>query len=93
MLTLDESGALCAGDQKAGAARQYLGSVGKVDLGQVGVAVGYYRNGTWALVGAELYLPEVWFEPGHAKLRRRWHIPDYRTFATKPALGLQLIQL
>ena len=92
MLTLDESGALCSGHQKAGAARQYLGSVGKVDLGQVGVALGYYRDGTWALVGAELYLPEVWFDAAHADLRRRWHIPADRTFATKPELGWQLIQ-
>ena len=37
MLTLDESGDKCSGPQKAGAARQYLGRLGKVDLGQVGV--------------------------------------------------------
>jgi len=32
MLTLDESGDECSGPQKAGAARQYLGRLGKVDL-------------------------------------------------------------
>jgi len=41
MLTLDESGDECAGKQKAGAARQYLGRLGKVALGQVAVAAGY----------------------------------------------------
>jgi len=92
MLTLDESGDECAGDQKAGAARQYLGREGKVDMGQVGVASGYYKHGTWTLVGVELYLPEVWFDQAHAKLRERWHIPAERTFATKPELGLQLIR-
>lgn len=92
MLTLDESGDERAGDQSAGAARQYLGRAGKVDLGQVGVALGYYQAGVWAMVNAELYLPEVWFDDAHAALRQRWHIPPERTFATKQALGLQLIR-
>lgn len=92
MLTLDESGDERAGDQSAGAARQYLGRAGKVDMGQVGVALGYYRDSMWAMVDAELYLPEVWFEDAHAELRKRWHIPAERTFATKPQLGLEMIR-
>ena len=92
MLTLDESGDKCAGKQKAGAARQYLGRLGKVDLGQVGVGLGYYTNGVWALVDAELYLPEVWFDDDHATLRKRWHISEDRVFMTKPELGLRKIR-
>jgi SRSO17 transposase len=92
LLTLDESGDQCAGDQKAGAARQYLGREGKIDLGQVGVALGYFKHGLWAMVDAELYLPEVWFDQDHAPLRERWHIPAERPFATKSELGLQLIR-
>ena len=92
MSTLDESGDACAGEHKAGAARQYLGREGKVDLGQVGGLVGYSQNAVWAMVGAELYLPEVWFAPAQAKLRQRWHIPAECTFATKPQLGLALIR-
>lgn len=92
MLTLDESGDECAGNQKAGAARQYLGREGKVDMGQVGVVVGYYKNDVWAMVGAELYLPKVWFDEDHAELRQRWPVPAERTFATKPQLGLGLIR-
>ncbi len=60
MLTLDDSGDERAGDQSAGAARQYLGRLGKVELGQVGVALGYYKEGLWAMGDAEVYLPEVW---------------------------------
>jgi len=58
MLTLDESGDKRAGTDSAGAARQYLGRQGKVDLGQVGVALGYYQANIWLMLDAELYLSE-----------------------------------
>lgn len=92
MLTLDESGDKCAGPQKAGAARQYLGRLGKVDLGQVGVGLGYYKGDVWALVDAELYLPEIWFDGDHLKLRERWHVPEDCVFMTKLELGLHKIR-
>ena len=55
----------CSGKQKAGVTRQYLGREGKVDLGQVGVGLSYYKDGMWALVDAGLYLPRVWFSEGY----------------------------
>ena len=45
MLTLDESGDKRSGNNSAGTARQHIGRLGKVDLGQVGVALGYYQCG------------------------------------------------
>ncbi len=92
MLTLDESGDKRSGNNSAGAARQHIGRLGKMDMGQVGVALGYYQSGLWAMVDAELYLPEVWFDDEHEKLRQRWHIPAERSFATKIQLGLEMIQ-
>jgi SRSO17 transposase len=92
ILTLDESGDERAGVQSAGAARQYLGRHGTVNVGQVGVALGYYQDGIWAMVDAELYLPESWFDQAHAELRRRWHIPAERTFRSKRQLGLEMIK-
>jgi len=92
MLTLDESGDEKAGETSAGAGRQYLGRIGKVDVGQVGVVVGYHSGTTWAMVDAELYLPEPWFDEAHRDLRRRWHVPAERTYTTKQTVGLQLIQ-
>jgi len=91
-LVLDESGDPRAGEQSAGAARQYLGRLGKVDRGQVGVGLSYVQEGLWTLVDAELYLPENWFQPDHAELWESLHIPSDRTFATKQELGLQLIR-
>jgi SRSO17 transposase len=91
-LVLDESGDPRAGNHSAGAARQYLGRLGKVDLGQVGVGLSYVHQGLWTLVDAELYLPECWFEPAQKRLWQALHIPSDRAFATKPQLGLQLIR-
>ncbi len=91
MLTLDESGDERAGGKSAGAARQYLGRLGKIEMGQVGVALGYYAADVWTMVDAKLYLPESWFEPDVGKLRRQLHIPNKRSFLTKQQLGLQLI--
>jgi len=92
MLTLDESGDKRSGSQSAGTARQHIGRLGKVDMGQVGVALGYYHDGMWTMVDAQLYLPEEWFDQVHEKLRKRWHIPAERCFATKADLGYQMIQ-
>jgi len=61
-------------------------------MGQVGVAPGYYQHNIWAMVDAELYLPEVWFDKKHEKLRQRWHIPAERSFATKAQPGLEMIR-
>ena len=93
MLTLDESGDERAGSQSAGTARQLIGRLGKVDIGQVGVALGYYQGGIWAMVDAELYLPKEWFDEVHERLRQRWHIPAERSFATKIQLGLEMISI
>jgi SRSO17 transposase len=92
MLTLDESGDEKAGNKSAGAGRQYLGRIGKVDMGQVGVALGYYQANLWCMVDAELFLPENWFDEAHQELRTRWHIPADRTFQRKPKIGLDLIR-
>ena len=92
LLTVDESGDERAGDQSAGAARQYLGRKGTVEMGQVGVALGYYAQGIWAMVDARLYLPEVWFDDDHATLRKRWHIPKETIFQTKPELALDMLR-
>lgn len=92
MLSLDESGVACSGKQKAGAARQYLGREGKVDLGQVCVGLSYYKDGIWSLVDAELYLPESWFSEEYTDLRNRWHVPEERAFQSKTAMGLEMIK-
>jgi len=96
VLILDES-ADESGENEAGAARQYNGRLGKVDVSQVGVFLGY-ANVTcpdrpfWAWVDGELYLPESWFTPEMAEERQRVGIPEGATFATKIERGWKMIQ-
>jgi SRSO17 transposase len=92
VLSLDESGDKRSGELSAGSARQYLGRLGKVDVGQVGVALSYSCEDFWALVDAKLYLPENWFDSHHARLRERLHIPKGLLFSTKPQIGLDLVR-
>lgn len=82
-LNFDEFGDECAGTKKAGAARQYIGRLGKTELGQVVVVGSYYRSGCWLLVDADLFLPEAWFEEAKKKEWKRLHIPACREFKTK----------
>ena len=57
---VDESGTGKSGDHTVAAARQWLGSLGKVDNGVVGVHLSYSAPGFQCLLDSELYLPEEW---------------------------------
>lgn len=98
VLILDEYADEKAGGGSAGAYRQYNGRMGKVDLCQVAVALGYANWKLepwplWAMVDAEIFLPEAWFGAEYAGLRQKVGVPKGRTtFETKPELGLKMIQ-
>jgi SRSO17 transposase len=57
---IDESGTAKSGEQTVGAARQWLGSCGKVENGVVGVHLSYSAPGFQCLLDSEIYLPEEW---------------------------------
>jgi len=57
---VDESATAKSGSQTAGAARQWLGSRGKVDNGVVGVHLSYSSPGFQCLLDSEVYLPRDW---------------------------------
>jgi len=90
-LNFDESGDECSGPHKAGASRQYIGRLGKIELGQVGVLSSYSLDNLWLLTGAELFLPKKWFEvPKLLKAWKRLKIPKERTFLTKVEIATAL---
>lgn len=90
-LLLDEVSDEKAGTGSAGTARQYLGCRGKVELGQVGVMLGYAKDQTWLLVDAALHLPEVWFDAAQADACRACGIPKSLRYETLNTQGLKLI--
>ena len=57
---VDESGTAKSGSHTAGAARQWLGSGGKVDNGVVGVHLSYASPGFQCLLDSQVYLPQDW---------------------------------
>jgi SRSO17 transposase len=92
MLILDESADAKAGFHSAGAARQWNGRLGKVDLCQVGTFLAFATDTLWTWIDGELFLPEPWFAPDLAAARTRLGIPATRPFTTKVELGWQMIQ-
>jgi len=90
-LIVDESGHRKSGKKSVGVARQYLGSIGKVDNGQVAVFVALNQGNDVGMVNTKLYLPKVW-----TKDQRRCQkagIPkEAQVYKTKPELALEMIE-
>jgi SRSO17 transposase len=94
ILILDESADEKAGTHNAGAARQYNGRMGKVDLCRVDTCLAYAnaRVRLWTLVDGELFLPEAWFGDDFVEKHEVLGIPQERQFETKIELGLKMIK-
>jgi SRSO17 transposase len=92
VLVLDESPIKKAGTKSAGAARQWNGRIGHVDLSQVGTFLAYANGPVWIWVDGELFLPEAWCGAAMAGERERLGIPAERAFRTKVELGWEMIR-
>jgi SRSO17 transposase len=81
---VDETSALKSGTKTPGVHRQYLGCVGKIDLGIVTVHLGVCKGRYKTLIDAELFLPEDWANdhdrcqaagiPDDMEYRPKWQI-------------------
>jgi len=92
VLMFDESGFVKKGTDSVGVARQYCGSLGKVENCQVGVFAGYASRHGYALVDKRLFLPETWFSATYATRRTKCRVPDALTFQSKPQLAAAMLQ-
>src|SRR4029450_10242031 len=92
VLMFDASGFCKKGTDSAGVARQYCGTLGKVENCQVGVFAGYASRQGYGLVDQRLFLPEVWFGPMYAARRVKCQGPDELQFQTKPQLAAAMLQ-
>lgn len=92
VLILDETGFAKKGQHSVGVARQYCGTLGKVENGQVGVFAAYASRQGYALVDKRLCLPESWFDDVSAARRSACQVPTDLTFQTKPQLAAAMLQ-
>jgi SRSO17 transposase len=91
-LIFDETGFPKKGEESIGVARQYCGSLGKVDNCQVGVFAAYASRYGYSFLDKRLYLPEKWFDQEHAEKRKKCKLPDTVTFKTKPQLAVDILE-
>jgi SRSO17 transposase len=89
VLVVDETGFVKKGRHSAGVARQYCGTLGKVENCQVGVFLAYGSRKGQALIDRRLYLPEAW--AGDAERRRAAKVPEDVGFLTKPAIAREML--
>lgn len=92
VLMVDETGFVKKGQESVGVARQYCGTLGKVENCQVGVFAGYASRHGYALVDQRLFVPEVWFTDAYAARRTRCNVPTALTFQRKPQLAAAMVQ-
>jgi SRSO17 transposase len=89
VLVVDETGFVKKGTHSAGVAKQYSGTVGKIEQCQVGVFLAYASPRGVAFLDRALYLPQEWTED--AARREAAHIPEDVAFATKPQLARRML--
>jgi len=92
MHTVDSGEFPKKGKESVGVARQYCGSLGKLENCQSGVFVGYTSRKGYGLVDTRLYLPREWFEEQYAERRRKCGIPQQVQFQTKIEIALELLE-
>jgi SRSO17 transposase len=86
---IDETSAVKCGSKTPGVQRQYLGCVGKVQLGIVTVHLGVSRGRCHTLLDGDLFLPESW-DNDRARCRAAG-IPDDVRYRPKWQIALEQI--
>src|SRR4051795_8496257 len=90
VMVVDETGFVKKGEHSVGVQRQYSGTAGRIENCQVGVFLGYASRHGHALIDRALYLPKTW--AGDEERRRIAWVPEEVAFATKPKLGIALLE-
>ena len=70
--------------------RQYSGTAGRIENCQIGVFLAYASRYGRTLIDRALYLPDSWVADGAR--RAEAGIPEAVAFATKPKLGLAMLE-
>ena len=90
-LIFDESGFAKKGQDSIGVARQYCGTIGKVDNCQVGVFAAYVSEHGYSLTDKRLFIPKKWFTNDYLQRRAKCKLPVGTVFRTKPQLAVEML--
>ena len=89
VIVFDPSAHKKCGHDSVGVQRQWLGRLGKIDNGQVGIYMGYASRKEHALVDVRLYLPKAWAKD---KARRKTcGVPKEIRYRTRHELALEML--
>ena len=91
-LVFDESSFVKKGKESIGVARQYCGTLGKVENCQLGVFTAYVSESGYALVDKRIFIPEKWFSDDYHDRRKKCNLPDEVVFRTKPELAAEMLK-
>jgi SRSO17 transposase len=92
VVMFDESGFVKKGKESVGVARQYCGSLGKVENCQVGVFAAYASSHGYAFLDKRLFMPEAWLSEAYAERRAKCQVPKELAFYSKPQLAAAMLQ-
>jgi SRSO17 transposase len=90
VIVFDPSGYKKCGNDSVGVQRQWLGRLGKVDNGQVGIYMGYASSKEHALVDQRLYLPKDWAKD--KARRKKCGVPKNIRYQTRHELALDMLE-
>ena len=90
VIVFDPSGHKKCGSNSVGVQRQWLGRLGKVDNGQVGVYMGYASRKEHGLVDERLYLPKQW--ANNKARRKKCGVPKHIRYQTRQELALDMLK-
>lgn len=90
VIVFDPSGHKKGGRDSVGVQRQWLGRLGKVDNGQVGVYMGDVSRQEHAVVDERLYLSKEWIKD--KARRKRYGVPKDIRYQTRHELALDMLK-
>jgi len=90
VIVFDPSGHKKCGSNSVGVQRQWLGRLGKIDNGQVGIYMGYASRKEHALVDERLYLSNQWSKD--RVRRKKCGVPKDVRYQTRQELALDMLK-
>ena len=90
-LIFDETSFVKKGQDSIGVAKQYCGTIGKVENCQVGVFAAYVSENGYSMVDKRIFLPEKWFTDDYRARRKKCKLPEDTIFQTKPQLAVDIL--